>query len=117
MEAIARSRFKRISPRKVRAVSELVVGKPAEEALAILKFTPRKAARMLEKLVLSAVSNAAQKDSESRLTAEDLYIKQILADSGPIMRRWRARARGRATRIRHRTSHITVKVAAIEDEN
>jgi len=106
----------RISPRKVRVVSELVVGKSAEEALAILRFTPKKAARMLEKLLLSAISNAADKDEKAHITAEDLYVQQIVADGGPMLRRWRARARGRAMRIRHRTSHITLKLRTKETE-
>jgi len=105
MEVKAVTRYVRISPRKVRLVTELVKGKTAEEALSILKFLPKKAARLVSKTLQSAVANAEQ---NSNIDVDTLYIKRIFVDEGPSMKRWRARAMGRATRILKRTSHITV---------
>ena len=105
MEVKAVTRYVRISPRKVRLVTELVNGKPAEEALTILKFLPKKAARLVGKTLQSAVANAEQNPN---IDVDTLYIKRIFVDEGPSMKRWRARAMGRATRILKRTSHITI---------
>ena len=105
MEVKAVTRYVRISPRKVRLVTELVKGKPAEEALTILKFLPKKAARLVGKTLQSAVANAEQNPN---IDVDTLYIKRIFVDEGPSMKRWRARAMGRATRILKRTSHITI---------
>ena len=105
MEVKAVTRYVRISPRKVRLVTPLVKGKQAEEALTILKFVPKKAARLLSKTLQSAVANAEQNPN---IDVDTLYIKRIFVDEGPSMKRWRARAMGRATRILKRTSHITV---------
>ena len=98
-------RHLRMSPRKVRLVVDLVRGKPVEEALNILTFSPKAAARPVVKLLKSAVANA---DSKGEMDVDRLFIKTAFVDEGPTWRRWLPRAMGRATRIRKRTSHITV---------
>ena len=105
MEVRAVTRYVRIAPRKARLVTELIKGKPVEEALTMLRFVPKKAARLVDKTLRSAVANAEQNPN---IDVDTLYIKRIFVDGGPTMKRWRARAMGRATRIIKRTSHITV---------
>ncbi len=105
METRARARFVRISPRKVRLIMDQVRGRKVEEALNLLSFAPQKGARLLKKLVNSAVANAEQ---NADVDVDALYIKRIYADEGPASKRWRPRALGRATRIKKRTSHLTV---------
>ncbi len=105
MEVKAAARFVRLSPRKARLVMNQIRGKKVEEALNMLSFSPLKAARLLKKLVNSAVANA---EENAGLDVDILYIKKIYADEGPTLKRWRPRAMGRATRIRKRTSHLTV---------
>lgn len=107
MESRAVARFVRISPGKVRLVADLVRGKDVEEALSILQFTPRRGARLLDKVLRSAVANAQYNHD---LDPDALYVKRAYADEGPTMRRFRPRARGQAFPIRKRTSHITVVV-------
>ena len=86
-------------------VTELIKGKPVEEALTILRFVPKKAARLVDKTLRSALANAEQNPN---IDIDTLYIKRIFVDGGPTMKRWRARAMGRATKIIKRSSHITV---------
>ena len=105
MEVKARAKFIRTSPRKARMVTELVNGKGVEEALNILAFTKRAPAKIVAKLVKSAVANA---DQMKNIDVDTLFIKQITVDQGPTMKRYRPRAMGRATMIRRRMSHITV---------
>jgi large subunit ribosomal protein L22 len=105
MEAKAVARYIRISPRKARYVADLVRGKPVEEALNVLTFTTRKAAQILAKVLKSAIANAGQDES---IDVDTLYVKGVFVDEGPTMKRFRPRAMGRATRIRKRTSHITI---------
>jgi large subunit ribosomal protein L22 len=105
MEVKAVTRYVRISPHKARLVTELVKGKPVEEALIALKFVRKKGARLVSKTLQSALANAEQNPN---IDVDTLYIKRIFVDEGPNMKRWRARAMGRATRILKRTSHITV---------
>lgn len=105
MEARAIVKYVRISPRKAQLVADLVRGKKVDEALAILKFTPRGAAPIIEKLVKSAVANA---ENNHNMNADNLYISEIYANQGSTMRRFRPRAFGRAGIIRKRTSHIGV---------
>jgi large subunit ribosomal protein L22 len=105
MEVRAQAKYIRVAPRKVRYVTEMVRGKKAGEALNILRFTPKKAARLVRKVVDSAVANASQR---ADVDVDTLYIKRIYVDEGPTLKRWRPRAMGRATRIMKRTSHITV---------
>jgi large subunit ribosomal protein L22 len=105
MEARAVARFVRISPRKARLIMDQIRGKKVGESLEILSFAPQKGALILKKLVNSAVANAEQ---ASGLDVDSLFIRRIYADEGPTLKRWRPRARGRATRIRKRSSHLTV---------
>ena len=105
MEVRAVSKYVRISPRKVHKVIGAVKGKPVENGIQILKFMPQKAASILEKIVRSAVANA---DHNADFDIDSLVIRNITADQGPSLKRWKARARGRGTRILKRTSHITV---------
>ena len=105
MEVKARAKFIRTSPRKARMVTELVRGKGVEEALNILAFTKKAPAKIITKLLKSAVANA---DQMKHIDVDTLFIKQITVDQGPTMKRYRPRAMGRATIIRRRMSHITV---------
>ncbi len=108
MEVKAVAKYMRISPTKVRKLSGAVQGKPVEQGIETLKYMPQKAAGMLEKLVRSAVANADQYDE---IDIDDLVIQNVIVDAGPTLKRFRARARGRGTRILKRTSHITVILA------
>ncbi len=105
METRAVAKYVRISPRKVRLVMDQVRGKRVEDALNMLTFAPQKAARIVKKVIQSAVANAEQ---NTNVDIDNLYIKRIYADEGPTLKRFRPRALGRATRIRKRTSHLTV---------
>ncbi|NLM37523.1 MAG: 50S ribosomal protein L22 [Firmicutes bacterium] len=107
MEAKAVARYVRIAPRKVRQVANEIKGKAVDEALQILKFTPRAAAEVLEKVLNSAVANA---ENNHDLNRNNLVVAKALVDQGPAMKRFRARAQGRAAAIRKRTSHITIIV-------
>ena len=105
MEVRAQAKYLRVGPRKARIVVDMVRGKKAEDALNILRFTPKKAARMVHKVLTSAVANAEQR---SDIDVDTLFVKRIFVDEGPTLKRWRPRAMGRATRILKRTSHVTV---------
>ncbi|MBU0700101.1 50S ribosomal protein L22 [bacterium] len=108
MEAMAQAKYLRISSRKLRQVMDVVRGKSVDSAVNILKFLPKKAARLIEKVLIAAVANARQK--QANLDKEDLYIKTIYADAGTTLKRWLPRCFGRANRIRKRTSQITIVV-------
>ncbi len=115
MEAKAIEKFIRISPRKLRYVADIVRNKSVEEAVGILTFTPKKAAPIMKKAVESAAANAAENHD---MEEENLVVSKIYVNEGPILKRFRPRARGRATRIRKRTSHLTVVVSdGIEEED
>jgi len=101
----AEAKFVRMSARKARVVLEHVRGRTVPEARTILVFTPRAAAREIEKVLGSAVANA---ESAHGLDGDELVVEAAYADEGPTLKRWRARARGRANRIRKRSCHITV---------
>jgi large subunit ribosomal protein L22 len=105
MDIRAKGKFLRISPPKVRLIADVVKGKPVEIGLNTLKFMPNKAAGLVEKILKSAVANA---DQNANLNVDSLFIKNIIVDGGPTMKRFGARARGRGTRILKRSSHITV---------
>ncbi len=111
MGAVAYIRYLRVSPRRSRAVARKIKGKQVSEALAILKFTPKKAARMLYKAVKSAADNAISRGEASDYS--QLYIKRLMVNEGPRLRRWRPEARGRVKIIRHRYSHYFVEVERI----
>ena len=112
VETAARLRHHRISPTKVRQVLRLIVGKDVADARETLRFCERGPAETVMKLLDSAIANAEHNDN---IPEEELYVARAFADEGPTMKRWRPRARGRGTRIRKRTSHITVVVARFED--
>ena len=109
MEARAKTRFIRIAPRKVRRILDLIRGKETEEALSILRFIPGRASPILQKLLRSALANAKVK--------KNLYVAQATCDQGPTLPRWRPRAFGRATKIRKRTSHITIVLKEKKEES
>ncbi len=112
MESTAILRFARVSARKARLVADLVRGRDASEALDVLTFLPKKSAPLIRKLVESAVANAEHKAKQrnQEVDIDTLYVKGIMVDAGPTMRRFRPRAQGRATPILKKTSHITVVV-------
>lgn len=105
MEAKAVARFIRISPQKARLVADAVKGQRVESALNVLRFMPKKGARILRKVMESALANASQNEA---IDVDTLVVKNIYVDGGPSLKRIRPRAMGRATRIIKRTSHITV---------
>ncbi|MGB9802958.1 MAG: 50S ribosomal protein L22 [Desulfofundulus sp.] len=107
MEARAVARHVRISPRKVRQVVDLIRGKSVREALAILRFTPKRAAVPVAKVIKSAAANA---EHNYDMNPDNLYIAAAYVDQGPTWKRYQARAMGRADLLRRRTSHITVVV-------
>ena len=104
-EVRAQAKYVRMSPRKARLVAEHIRGRSVPEARAVLAFTSREAAGVLQKVLQSAVSNA---EANHGIAEDRLYVKTTYVDGGPVMKRWRARARGRVARIRKRTCHITV---------
>ena len=104
-EAVATLKFARIAPRKVKVVADLLRGKNVDEALAIVKFTPKAASEILEKLLKSAIANA---ENNHNMTSSTLYVAEIYANQGPTLKRIRPAAKGSAVRIRKRTSHITI---------
>ncbi len=106
----AKLRYIRISPQKARLVADLIRGRDVEEALRLLKFTHKRSAPMIGKLISSAMANASDKDPG--VDVDSLFVKTIHVDGGPVLRRFLPRAQGRATRILKRTSHITVELGA-----
>lgn len=109
MESKAVLKFIRIAPRKARLVADQIRGKNAGEALSILQFTTRRGARLLEKVLKSAVANAMKSEVGD---VDSLYILKIFVNGGPTMKRVRPRAMGRANTIRKRTSHITIVLSS-----
>ena len=104
-EAKATLKYARISARKVKIVADLIKGKDIDEALAIVKFTPKASSEIIEKLLKSAIANA---ENNHNMTHEKLYVAEIYANQGPTLKRIRPAAKGSAVRIRKRTSHITI---------
>ncbi len=117
VESIARVRHIRVTPMKARRVVNMIRGKQAQEALAILKFAPQGASEPVYKLVASAIANARVKADQSNtyLDEQDLYVSRAFVDEGTTLKRFQPRAQGRAFRINKRTSHITI-VLATPDE-
>jgi large subunit ribosomal protein L22 len=109
-EVRAQAKWVRTSPRKARLVVEHIRGRSVPEARTVLAFTTRAAARDVEKVLRSAIANA---EANHGLVGDDLYVSAAYVDEGPTLKRWRARARGRAARIRKHTCHITVKLAPL----
>ncbi len=112
MEVRAVSRYVRVSPRKARVVVDLIRGKSVERAREILAFTNRGVVETVEKTLNSAVANA---EHNNHLRADDLFVKAAFVDEGPTYKRFRPRAKGAASRINKRTSHITIIVAPREE--
>jgi large subunit ribosomal protein L22 len=108
----ASSKYLRIAPRKVRVVADQVRGLPIPDAVSLLTFSTRGPAHEVQKLLNSAAANA---ENNHDLDADELRVSEIQVDEGPVLRRWRPRARGRATRIEKRTCHVSVALSPIED--
>jgi ribosomal protein L22 len=111
-EVKASAKWVRTSPRKARLVVDHIRGRTVPEARTVLAFTPRAVARDVEKLLQAAVANA---EANHGLIGDDLVVSAAYVDGGPMFKRWRARARGRAARIRKRTCHITLKLTPVEE--
>lgn len=105
MEITAVAKYIRMSPQKARLVVDLVRGKKVEDARTVLAFTRKEAARAVDKVIKSALANATQNPN---VDEKILFVKKIFVDHGPSLKRWRARAQGRAASIKKRTCHITV---------
>ena len=110
-EVKAVAKWVRTSPRKARLVVDHIRGRSVPEARTVLAFTPRAAAREIEKVLRSAVANA---EANHDLVGDELVVSAAYVDEGPVLKRWRARARGRAARIHKPTCHITVKLTPVE---
>jgi len=109
----ARARYVRVAPRKARLVADQVRGLPVTQAQTLLEFSSRGAARDVAKLIASAAANA---ENNHDLVADDLRVAEIRVEEGPTLKRWRARARGRATRIEKKTCHMSVVLTPTEDD-
>ncbi|MEJ7554605.1 MAG: 50S ribosomal protein L22 [Aquificaceae bacterium] len=112
MEARAVLRYARVSPTKARQVLRVIQGMKAGDALYQLRFIPKKAARIIEGVLRSALANAEQKGMD----LDKLYIQKAVADQGPMYKKWIPRAHGRATMLRKRTSHITIVLVEKEED-
>ena len=108
----AKARYGRVAPRKARLVADQIRGMPVDEARTLLAFSSRGAARDLARLLDSAAANA---EANHELIAEDLKVAEVRVDEGPTLKRWRARARGRATPIHKRTSHLSLVLTPTPD--
>jgi large subunit ribosomal protein L22 len=116
-ESKTRARFLHIAPRKARLVADLIRGKQVSEARTILEFTIKRSAPMISKLLESAVANveSAAKERRERIDTDAMIVKEIYVDGGPTLRRFAQQPRGRATRIRKRTSHVTIAITDKRD--
>jgi len=112
MEAKSTAKYVRTAPRKMRLVTDMIRGRNVEEAKNMLRFTPKRAAKLVAKVLKTAVANA----ESNNMSGEDLFISSIYVDQGPTLKRWRARAMGRAVMIRKKTSHLTIVVKEREEE-
>ena len=109
--ATAKATFVRIAPRKVQIVLDLIRNQPADKAMAILKYTPKAACEVLEKLLKSAIANA---ENNNNMDVDRLYVAECSVSQGPTLKRIRPRAQGRAYRINKKTSHITLVLKEME---
>jgi large subunit ribosomal protein L22 len=112
-EVRAQAKWLRITPRKARLVVDHLRGRTVPEARSVLAFTPRAAAREIEKVLASAVANA---EANHNLLGDELVISAAYVDEGPTIKRWRPRARGRVARVKKRTCHVTLKLQPVEAE-
>jgi large subunit ribosomal protein L22 len=110
----AQGKWLRIAPRKARLVVEHIRGRSVPEARTVLAFTPRAAAREIEKILASAVANA---EANHGLIGDELFVSAAYVDEGPTIKRWRARARGRAARIKKHTCHVTIRLVPSETDS
>ncbi|MBT0767852.1 50S ribosomal protein L22 [Kineosporia sp. J2-2] len=119
MEAKAQARYVRVTPMKARRVVDLIRGKQAPQAIAVLEFAPQAASEPVLKVVQSAIANARVKAAAASEAFDErtLVIQEAYVDEGPTLKRFRPRAQGRAYRIRKRTSHITVVVGPAEKKS
>ena len=108
MEARAVAKYVRVSPQKCRLIADQVRRLPVGQALELLQFSPRNAAGLIRKVLESAVANAEHNEGAD---IDELRVSRVMVDEGPVLKRWRPRAKGRATPIIKRTSHITVSVS------
>lgn len=115
MEARAIKKYIPTSPRKMRIVADLVRGKSVEQALNILHFSPKHAAKVMEKTLRSAVSNLSNKTETGKVKEGDVFIKEIFVNGGPTLKRIRPAPQGRAYRIRKRSNHLTVVIQELEE--
>ncbi len=107
MATVAKLRKARIAPQKVRLIADQIRGLPVEQAINLLAFSSKKAAGIVKKVLESAIANAEHNDGAD---VDELTVSHISVDEGPTMKRWRARARGRAAKILKRTCHVTISV-------
>ncbi len=114
MEAKAKARFIRVSPRKARLVADMIRGKKAGWAQGVLAHSPKYSAGPIEKLLRSALANLMNSEEGANVDLNEAIVKEIVINEGPTLKRWRPRAMGRATKIRKRTSHMTITVEAVE---
>ena len=114
METVAKARYLKISPVKLRSVADLVRGKNINKAFGTLAVTQKKGCLFVDRALKNAVNNIQNKDVDNSLDVDALYIKEIFVDEGPSLKRWMPRAMGRATKIKKRTSHLTVCLAAAQ---
>ncbi len=110
MEAVARQKYVKSSPLKVRQVIGLIKDKNVEEALSVLHYTPKRAAKAVELVLRSAVANFFQNEDAQGLSPDELYVKSVNVNQGPALKRFRPMSMGRVGKIRRRTSHITVVI-------
>jgi len=115
MEARAVHKYLPTSPRKMRLVVDLIRGKGVEEAISILHFSPKHAAKEAEKTLRSAVANLQNKEDSGRIDFSKIYVKEAFVNGGPTMKRIRPAPMGRAYRVRKRSNHLTIVVAIHED--
>jgi len=108
MQSVAKSRYIRMSPRKMRQVVDLVRGKRVDEAINILHFTMKGASLPIEKTIRSAVANLGNIEEGERVDIDQVYVKEAFVDEGPTLKRFRPMSMGRAGKIRKRTSHLTI---------
>ena len=116
MEALCVAKYLRVTPRKLRLVADLVRGKGVNEAISLLKFTPKAGAKPTLKAIQSAVANVVNQDMSRKVNPDELFVRTIFVDEGPTLKRFLPRAMGRATPIRKRMSHLTVWVATPAEE-
>ncbi|MFH1223735.1 MAG: 50S ribosomal protein L22 [Pseudomonadota bacterium] len=105
MEVTAKTRYTRIAPRKLRLVADMIRGQMVSKAISTLKFTPKRGGKIMYKTLMSAVANA---ETKATMDVDNLYVKKVWVDEGPMMKRYMPKAQGRATEIRKKMSHLNI---------